>query len=139
MDFAEYLRDLADGLFLSFGVDSNNIALSIDIDVSIADLEMAICRALIVNELVSNSLKHAFPEGRGGEILIALHENNETTATLIVRDDGVGFPKNLDFKNIESLGLQLVNTLSDQLEGEIKLFQESGTSFEIAFDMNNPR
>lgn len=87
---------------------------------------------MIVSELVSNSLKHAFDEGDDGEITIILKsEDNEFI--LIVGDNGKGFPLNINFKESDSLGLQLVNTLVDQIDGTIEMNTEHGTEFRIIF------
>jgi two-component sensor histidine kinase len=92
---------------------------------------MAIICGLIINELVSNSLKHAFPEGREGEIRIGLCSENKFT--LMVNDNGIGFPEDLDFRNTESLGLQLAIMLVEQSEGAIELDRSGGTAFNITF------
>ena len=87
---------------------------------------------LIINELVSNSFKYAFPEGTG-EVCIELWSDNEPNYVLIVSDNGIGFPKHIDFENTKSLGLQLVNALTDQLEGSLELNAQNGTEFKIKF------
>ncbi len=94
---------------------------------------MAVPCGLMLNELVSNSLKYAFPDGRTGEIKIQLHADNERDLALIVSDNGVGFPKDLDWQNLKSLGLQLVNNLVEQLAGTVQLHRNSGTEFRITF------
>ena len=122
-----------------------------DDDVSL-DIDTAIPCGLILSELVSNSLKHAFPEGREGEIRIEFtgghrvaaptEDNNRSPSeefTLIVSDNGVGFPQDLDFRSTESLGLKLVIALTDQLEGTIELDRSSGTAFKIKFRAKNVR
>jgi two-component sensor histidine kinase len=76
---------------------------------------------LIVNELISNSLKHAFPAGSGGEISIELRSEVGNQFRLVVRDNGVGLPKDLDWQQLPSLGLQIVRTLIDQLKGTLEL------------------
>jgi two-component sensor histidine kinase len=88
---------------------------------------------LILNELISNSLKHAFPEGRKGLIRIGLKHGPDDTIILRVADDGIGFPKNLDFRQSESFGLQIANLLIGQLEGTIELDRENGTAFTVTF------
>ena len=88
---------------------------------------------MIVNELVSNSLKHGFPAGRSGEIRIDLQSNGNHRFRLIVSDDGCGLPENLDFRNSLSLGLRLVNKLTHQLEGTLEVDRNSGTTFMIEF------
>ncbi|HII84708.1 MAG TPA: sensor histidine kinase, partial [Methanobacterium subterraneum] len=87
---------------------------------------------LIVNELLSNCLKHAFPHDGSGRIDIAFHGENEHYQ-LTVADDGVGFPENLDYRNTKSLGLRLVNILTDQIDGKMELKQNKGTQFTIEF------
>jgi two-component sensor histidine kinase len=97
-------------------------------------IDTAIPCGLIVNELVTNSLKHAFPDGRGGEIRVELRSDGDNKFALMVSDDGVGLPEDLDFRKTESLGLQLVNNLSVvQLEGTIDLDRSGGTVFRITF------
>ena len=88
---------------------------------------------MILNELVSNCLKHAFPEGRGGKINIDLQRDDDNRYALDVGDNGVGMPKELDFKNTKTLGLQVVNTLVNQLDGTIELDRSGGTCFRISF------
>jgi two-component sensor histidine kinase len=94
---------------------------------------------LIINELISNALKHAFPDGRSGKIRIKMELEGTRQFTLIVTDNGVGFPSDIDFRNTESLGMQLVNTLVSQLEGTIELHShDEGTEFRIAFAVPSP-
>ena len=130
VDFAEYVRSLAKYLFRSYGVNTNIIRLKINSDDVSLGVDTAIPCGLIINELVSNSLKHAFPEGRTGEIHIELRDG-EGQFRLVASDDGVGFPKDLDFRNTKTLGLQLVNTLVEQLKGTIELDRSGGTAFKI--------
>jgi len=101
------------------------------------DIDTAIPCGLIISELISNSLEHAFPAGKSGgdresEIRINLNAH-DNKLTLIVSDNGVGLPGDLDFRNTESFGLHLVNTLVSQLEGTIELDRSGGTAFEITF------
>lgn len=133
IDFAEYVRSLIADLFRSYKADYDLITLKTNIDDVFLGINTAIPCGLIINELVSNSLKYAFPEDRQGEIHIDLHSEKEGKFTLIVSDSGVGFPKDLDFRNTESLGLQLACTLVDQLQGTIGLDRTGGTKFKIAF------
>ncbi|MFB0525775.1 MAG: histidine kinase dimerization/phosphoacceptor domain -containing protein [Phycisphaerae bacterium] len=137
IDFAEYIRELADGLVRSFGIDATKIAIKIDVKGVSLGINLAIPCGLLVNELISNSLKHAFPAGRSGEIKISLRPTDENKIELIVSDNGVGVPEELDFRKTKSLGLQLVNTLvKDQLGGEIELDRSTGTKFKIKFRQN---
>jgi two-component sensor histidine kinase len=131
IDFAEYTRSLTAYLFRSY-VTGPGIGIAIDIlDVSLG-IDKAIPCGLIINELVSNSLKYAFPDGRSGEVRISL-ARGDSDYTLTVSDNGVGLAADLDFRNTSSLGLQLVNTLVCQLEGTIELNSSHGTVFRITF------
>ena len=95
-------------------------------------IDTAIPCGIIINELVTNALKHAFPDGRRGEIRIDLHPA-EREYRLVVSDNGTGIPADLDFRKTESLGLQLVTTLTDQLDGTVELERDGGTRFTIVF------
>jgi two-component sensor histidine kinase len=94
---------------------------------------------LIINELVSNSLKHAFPAGKGGEIRISFRSEQNKRYALTVSDNGVGFPNQVDFRNTQSLGLQLVTALTSQLGATIELANCVGTTFTITFEEQNYR
>jgi two-component sensor histidine kinase len=93
---------------------------------------VAVPCGLIINELVSNSLKYAFPSGTG-EIRIELYANNSHDLTLLVSDNGIGIPPDLDLENLNSLGLQLVKNLVSQLGGSLKINSDGGTEFRITF------
>lgn len=159
IDFAEYIRNLTGHLLDSYRGRTGAIDLKIHVEEVSLGIDKAIPCGLIINELVSNSLKHAFPMyaktdlsplsdrlhecdllSSRGEIQVELapdmqKDELETRSrfTLIVRDNGVGFPKDLDFRNTRSLGLQLVTTLTDQLKGTITLNNRNGTEFKITF------
>ena len=133
VDFSEYIQDLAPALFSAYGGSTDGVTLETKIDDVSLGVDTAIPCGLIVNELVSNSLKHAFPHGSGGEIRIELHPRDSKELELRVSDDGVGFPKDVDFRSTESLGLQLVNTLTDQIGGTIEFQSDGGTRFCITF------
>ncbi len=134
IDFKEYVEDMTSGLFQSYGVDAGNISLNIDVENIELAIDHAIPCGLIINELVTNSLKYAFPEGRKGEIKISLRSSGENVIELVVGDNGIGIPKDLDFRKTESLGLHLVTILAEsQLHGEIKLDRSNGTEFQIKF------
>ncbi|MBI2875544.1 MAG: sensor histidine kinase [Candidatus Tectomicrobia bacterium] len=132
IDFAKYIETLATNLFRSYGANSDRIHLKIDADHLLLDADVAIPCGLIINELVSNSLKHAFPAGKGGEIRIALCSKSDDELALGVKDNGVGFPKDLDFRNTKSLGLRLVGILTDQVGGAVELCRDDGTEFKIS-------
>jgi two-component sensor histidine kinase len=95
--------------------------------------DIAIPYGLILNELVSNCLKHAFPPGGNGEVQIELRRRSTVQATLSVRDNGRGFPAEVDFRSAESLGLQLITALVEQLRGTLTLDPHAGTSFTLWF------
>jgi len=133
IDFAKYLQSLTDHLFRSYGVDPETITLRIYVEDVFLGVDTAIPCGLIINELVSNSLKYAFPTGRNGEIVIDLRSDRENNLTLTIRDNGVGLPKDLDLQNTMSLGLQLVTLLSAQLGGTLALDRRGGTAFKITF------
>ncbi len=134
VDYSGYIRNLTNYLFQSYCVDENTIKLKINIEDVLMGINEAIPVGLIINELVSNSLKYAFPGGRKGEIQVKFI-GNKGFYSLIIGDNGIGLPGNIDYQLTESLGLQLVNTLVDQLGGTIKLENNGGTKFIIIFKM----
>jgi len=136
INFAEYLESLASHLFFSYARNQEQIELSIDAGDLFMGIDQAIPCGLLINELVSNALKHAFPGDRKGRIAIALHADEEGRLTLTVADNGVGLPPGLDFRDTESLGLQLVNMLANQLGGNIDLREIGGVSFTLRFKLN---
>ncbi len=133
IDIGDYIRTLASDLFRTYTTNSSQIDLNFDIEEVMMDINTMIPLGLIVNELLSNCLKHAFPEGRKGEITIGFHHSDHKYL-LSVRDDGIGFPEDLNYKKTESLGLRLVNILTDQIDGEIVLKRDNGTEFRIEFE-----
>jgi len=133
IDFAEYIQNLTTSLYRSYRVKPNDITLKIKVDNVLLGVDAAIPCGLIIDELVSNSLKYAFPGDRKGEIRISLCSDNDNKTRLIVSDNGIGLPKDLDFRNTTSLGLQLLVTLADQLEGTLELDRSGGTKFRIMF------
>lgn len=133
IDFGEYIRTLALDLYHSYVIDPNKIQLKFDVEEIMLDINTTIPLGLIVNELVSNSMKHGFPDGKRGEIVIQFHKIHDSEYELKIKDNGVGFPDDLDYQNTESLGLQLVNSLTDQIDGEIELENSNGTTFTIKF------
>jgi len=132
INFREYLNSLVIGLFRSYQAQSDHVELKLEVgDISLG-VDSAIPCGLIINELISNSLKYAFPNGREGVISVALRSLNKKDVELAVSDNGIGMPEDLDFRNSKSLGLRLVTILAeDQLEGEIKLSRDKGTEFRI--------
>ena len=134
IDFAEYICELAANLLRSYSASSQPITLRINAQDIWLNIDTAIPCGLIINELFLNSLKHAFtPTIQKPEIFIEIHSSHVNEFTLIIGDNGVGLPQDLDFRNTESLGLQLVCTFTEQLEGTINLDNSKGTTFIIEF------
>jgi two-component sensor histidine kinase len=117
----------------AFGADSTRIQLVSRVSGAGLELEEAVPCGLIINELVSNALKHAFPDGRAGQITLDLQADPGGARTLRVADNGVGFPAGLDFHQANSLGLQLVSNLADQLGGALEMERAGGASFRLTF------
>ncbi len=137
IEFSDYVRCLTNNLLRSYGVISGiNIYLNIDQKISLK-IDTVISCGLIINELVSNSIKHAFSNTKKGDIYIELLEIANNQYLLGVSDNGVGLSKNIDFYKNQSLGLQLVWSLVEQLEGIITFNTSLGTSFKITFSEQN--
>ena len=131
IDFEEYVRKLTTQIFVSYGTSLNLIKIKINIKDVLMDISTAIPCGLIINELVSNSLKYAFPKGKG-EISISFTCKDQVNI-LRVKDNGIGISGKIDLENSPTLGLMLVNSLTKQLDGTLKLEKVKGTSFKIAF------
>jgi PAS domain S-box-containing protein len=130
--FLDYVKDLVETLIRANTVSRQHITVRIRGDNLPVDLGQAIFCGLLVNELVSNVFKHAFPDGRPGEIEVVVREVDSDWMELSVRDNGVGIPPDLDFRGVQSLGLQLVRTLAEeQLRGAVDLDRDDGTQFRI--------
>jgi PAS domain S-box-containing protein len=136
IDFGEYVRTLAIELFHSYGTDPSRVTLRVDArDVSLG-LDSAIPCGLIVNELVTNCLKYAFPDGwdKKGLIEISIRRTDKGDVRLVVADNGRGLPENLDIHMTKTLGLQLVMLLSEQqLHGKLKVDRRTGTRYVVEF------
>lgn len=141
ISFIDYVPELARNLFISYGADAGRIKLKITVTEVSLGIDTAIPLGLIINELVSNCLKHAFPAdapcGRPGEpeceIRVDLRPSGDGRYLLTVSDNGVGAPKEIDFHNSKTLGMKLVNTLVEQLDGTIDLESGIGTQVKITF------
>ena len=149
LNFAVYLQKLTEDLFRCYSLGATGTHMVLEIEENIFfDMDTAVPLGIIVNELVSNSLKHAFPGGRPGEIRIKLsreengkyendrikdsnEENKSNGYILTVSDNGVGIPENINIEDSDTLGIQLVTILVDQLDGELELNRDSGTEFII--------
>ncbi len=132
VEIAEYLKALADGLFATYGVDPDDIVLAVRTDDLPLDVEAAMSCGLIVNELVSNSFKYAFPAHRKGQVEVTLRSAG-TDVVLEVADNGVGLPADLDWRSPSTLGLRLVAIFTEQVRGTMSLTREGGTRFSLRF------
>jgi len=132
IDFGDYIRTLTTDLFYTYVPDPKRIKLNLKVEDLMVDINTAVPLGLILNELVTNSMNHAFPHGATGEITVEFYHENETLI-LSVADDGVGLPDDLDLEKTGSLGLQLVNSLTNQINGEIEISGAKGTEFKIKF------
>ena len=146
-NFAYYIERLSTRLVQSYRAETSHIRLHTALEELAFDVDTAVPCGLLLNELLTNALKYAFPDGRAGDIHVELRAE-AGRATLSVRDTGVGLPEGLDIRHTESLGLQLVSMLTDQLKGTLTLGREHGTAFTLTFpyptqplqeDVHDPR
>jgi len=134
IDFSIYLDKLISYLLSSYGRTRDEISVDIKLQVIYMNMDIAVPCGLIANELISNSLKHGFPDGRHGTISIRLENAGEKECEFVVSDDGIGFPPAIDFRNTPSFGLQLINGLAaHQMRGTVELRKGNGTTFVIRF------
>jgi len=132
LDFTQYIENLGNYIFKIYGVNTKRISMKIDINEANIDFNRAILLGLIVNELISNSLKHAFPDDLEGQVNVRL-DSEDKYFILTTSDNGVGLPKKFRLRQTKSLGLQLVQALTNQLKGSIKIDRRKGTRFRIKF------
>ncbi|MBZ2165414.1 histidine kinase dimerization/phosphoacceptor domain -containing protein [Methanobacterium spitsbergense] len=132
INFVDYIQSLVKNLFYSYNIENTNIKPIFDVEDITLNMETAVPCGLIMSELVSNSLKYAFPNGMKGEILVSL-KTVDDKYELIIRDNGIGLQEDIDFNNLETLGLLLVNNLIEQIDGELTINRSSGTEFKIKF------
>jgi two-component sensor histidine kinase len=133
VDFAAYIQNLSSNLFASYGKEHSNVDLVLDAEHIEMIVDTAIPCGLIVNELISNSLKHAFPMEKEGEVRVDFYSMGNGVYRLSVADSGVGLPEGFDFRRSKSLGLQLVTVMTELLGGTIELNRDGGTTFIITF------
>jgi PAS domain S-box-containing protein len=132
IDFAGYVRGLTGHLFRSYKVNTDAIRLGLAVAPVLLNLELAIPCGLMINELVTNALKHAFPKSGEGEIRVGFSEGENRLLKLTVRDNGIGFPENRNPEELNSLGFKLVRTLAEQLGGRVQCRNENGFFCEIS-------
>jgi two-component sensor histidine kinase len=133
IDFSDYLIKLVNELSYSYVIEKESLHIKTDVETVFLDMDTAIPLGMIVNELISNSFKHAFSPRQKGEIHVNLSLDKEKL-TLVVGDNGIGFPENVNFRKTDSLGLQLVTTLISQIGGIIELERDNGTRFRITLN-----
>jgi len=132
--FKDYLKGLCQELFRTYDTGGGRMGLEIDAEAIALDIERAIPCGLIINELLTNALKYAFPGDRKGVIRVEIRNAPDSGVEIAVNDNGVGIPETLDFRKAETLGLQLVATLAEnQLKGSVELERDGGTRFRVRF------
>ncbi|QBR02421.1 GAF domain-containing protein [Paraburkholderia pallida] len=135
IDMAPHIRNLCAHLSRAYELSRLDVSLDVHVDDVQLDMNRAVACGMIINELVSNALKHAFPQGRSGRLRVELVSNGERACRLSVSDDGIGLSPEYSIEQAESLGLQIVSDLSRQLHATIALGRDSGTSFDIHFKL----
>jgi two-component sensor histidine kinase len=134
INFSEYLKDLAKALLQAHSDKAGSIHITTHADHVFLDVARALPCSLVINELVTNSLKHAFPGGRGGEIHIGFSREDAANFTFTVTDNGCGLPEGFDYRSSPSLGLRLVvNLVELQLGGKLSVNSDGGATFHIEF------
>lgn len=143
INFTQYIQDLTTYLFDSYNIGLNQVNLNIQVDELGLDIDMAIPCGLIINELVSNALKYAFPDQRKGEVLVRLYQSFDVNdkeyperLTLLICDNGVGLPLDFSLEHAKTLGITLVQGLVRQIQGVMKINTLHGTEFEVSFPRN---
>jgi len=133
VDLASYIRSIADHLSSVYLKDRTRVRVETDLEEILLDINSAVPCGLLLNELISNALKHAFPEGRTGVVRIGMHRRPDGGVELSVADDGVGLSDAVDYHRAESMGLQIVNLLASQLDGTIAVDRTAGTAIVLTF------
>ena len=128
-----YIRKFVKTLFSNYEIQTNHIKLQYDIDDIELDVDTMIPLGLIINELVSNTLKYAFPNGMKGNLDISMKKTGKGSYELVIKDTGVGLPEGVDLKKATSLGLLIVNSLVKQIRGTLEVTNKDGAEFRIIF------
>src|SRR5688572_9835006 len=137
IDFDDYIHRLVENLFMSFNVLPERITTTIQAEKISLDIDTAVPCGLIINELVSNTLKHAFGENEKGELHITFRLTSENKLELVISDNGKGVPDDFEFEEVDSLGMQLISALTSQLDGKMTLKRGKGTTFVLEFKSVN--
>ncbi len=133
IDFNEYVHNLTESLFVVFHIKKNLIAASIDIADRPISITNAVPLGLIVNEVLTNALKYAFPSGRRGEIRIKMTIDDNNVTNLAISDNGIGLPESFEANSVSTFGMRLISLLTKQLDGDMKIFSDNGVTFTIQF------
>ncbi len=133
VNFRDYVKQLSAYLFQSYGAHAKGTRLQMQLDELYLSMEAAVPCGLIINELLSNSFKYAFPDRAGGELRIVLRNEPDGQALLIVSDNGIGLPDNVDWTSTRSLGLRLVRSLAEQLDARLEMESRNGTEVRLTF------
>jgi two-component sensor histidine kinase len=137
IDLGVYIDDLANDLLSSYGLSREKISFNITVRGVLLPLERAISCAMILHELISNSIKYAFPGDKKGKIQVSLFEERPGMAVLSISDDGIGLPKGFEVTKAKSLGLRLVTLLAKQLHGAMTIVRKDGVAFHLTFPCNS--
>jgi hypothetical protein len=130
---SKYIKNLVNNLFIVYSANSKQIKLQLNIEDIEFSLDKAIPCGLIINELVSNSLKHAFSKNEEGKINVSLKKTKDDRILLEVYDNGIGFPEDVDYKNSDTVGLKLISTITKQMDGKISIEKNKGTHVMISW------
>jgi PAS domain S-box-containing protein len=133
-NFEDYIKSLMRNLFISYGISDKRIRYDVKAKDIFLNISTAIPCGLIINELISNSIKYAFPDNKKGHIIIKLSKDKKDKFTLIIRNDGIDFPEEIDLEKANSFGMQLVHILTQQLHAEIEIDRKGGTTFKLLFN-----
>jgi PAS domain S-box-containing protein len=134
INFSEYLEDLAQSVFSSFAPVGRQLTLKVDVEDIRLEIERSVTCGLIINEILSNIFKYAFPGNRDGQVFISFHRVRHGGIELIIRDNGIGIPSDVDLRSTKSLGMRLIHNLVEkQLEGKVTIERGSGTCIKITF------
>jgi PAS domain S-box-containing protein len=137
IQFGEYARQLAGELETAFGTHARGISIRVDAESIELEVSQAVPCALILNELITNSLKHAFPDGRTGEVSISFRQSAAENYELSIGDNGVGLGPGLEKRGPKSLGMRIIHILAHQLDGSIERVEGPGTRFLLRFPVNS--
>lgn len=132
LSVAEYLEGLIENIYSSYGVNIDRIKMEINAENIFLDINTAIPCFLLINEVITNCIKHAFPDGRSGTIIIDFKKLNDKHI-IRIQDDGIGLPDDFNINQTNTLGMQLITSLTSQLDGELEVTSNNGAEFKVTF------